>query len=226
MRARFNALLESRTLCRITLLVAAVVVCGTAASIATAQDPDPLMRFYPRATDMFGNEIHQVLVGEKFKLEVYAQDIRNPQTTPFPGVFAGTTKINFDDSLTPVFLPPEYAIDSFFPIAQLMEIENDAIYVSATSVSVQNPGFAPQKLFTIALEASAPGVQVFTPSFYETLDFLTLLYGMESELDADQILFESSTLNVVPEPSTWVGMLLGAAAFCGYGWRVRRKCAA
>ena len=164
MRARFNARLDSRTLCLSTLLVAAVVACATAASIARAEDPDPLMRFYPRATDMFGNEIHQVLVGEKFKLEVYAQDIRNPQTTPLPGVFAGTTKINFDDSLTPVFLPPEFEIDSFFPILHLADIENDALYISGASVSLQNPGFAPQKLFTISLEASAPGVQVFTPS--------------------------------------------------------------
>jgi len=190
------------------------MLCTLTSSAATAQTPDPMVRYFTRTTDLVGNPISSVIVGEQFRLDVIVQDIRDPDFTPFPGVFAGTTRVVYDDSLTPVTLPPDFEIDSFFPIVQLFEIEPDAILGSGASVSLGNPGFAPQRLFSVVLEATSPGEQVFLPTFYETQEFLTLLYGGNGDvIGIENILYQSSTLSVlVPEPGTWVGMLSGAIA--------------
>ena len=204
-------------------LFAALMLGMLTASVATAQTSDPMVRYFTRTTDLVGNPISSVIVGEQFRLEVITQDIRSPEPQ-VTGVFSPTVKVLFDDATTPAVMPLNYLVDDYFDQISDVFVQPGEIFSWGVSVSPTAPGNAPQPVFSIVLEAASPGMQMFMPAFFETPDNVTQVYGTDVIVSEQQIVFEGSTLSVlVPEPGTWVGMLLGAIALSGYGFHARRN---
>ncbi len=207
--------------CRRLALLAALLFGLLPDAVAMAQTPDPMVRYFTRTTDLVGNPISSVIVGEQFKLEVITQDIRDPEPQ-FTGVFSPAVKVLFDDAITPAVMPLNYLVDDYFDQISDVLVQPGEIFSWGVSVSPTAPGNAPQPVFSIVLEAVGPGMQVFTPAFFETPDHATQVYGTDDIVSEEQMVFEGSTLSVlVPEPGTWIGMLLGAVALGGYVGRAR-----
>jgi len=190
---------------------------------ATAQTIDPMVRYFTRTTDLMGNPISSVIVGEQFRLEVITQDIRSP-VPQVTGVFSPTVSVLFDGAMTPAVMPLDYLVDDYFDQISGVLVQPGEIFSWGVSVSPTAPGNAPQPVFSIVLEAASPGMQMFMPAFFETPDNVTQVYGTDVIVSEEQMVFEGSTLSVlVPEPGTWVGMLSGAVALGGYVRRARRN---
>ena len=174
---------------------------------------------YP--TDLAGNPISSVLVGQQYKLQVDVQDIRDP-APQFSGVFAAYTDISYTNAFTSVSGPIVH--DPFF---QIVPLGNTAVAGSITgaggaSQAFDAPGNAVQHLLSILFTADAQGVVSFTPSFDALPNHDVLLYGVDNIIGVDQIQFSGSRLAIVPEPGA-MALAGSACAVMGIAGLVRRR---
>jgi hypothetical protein len=194
---------------------AIVVICSQAAFA------EPLMRVQTLVTDLAGNEISSIPVGDQFKVQTYVTDIRNPPQprTDFQGVFSAGADIGFNAALS--FLDTAQTVDfgSFFSLIQEVDLTQGRVMGYGSTSSARGPGNAPQFLFAFVLTATAPGVQVFTPQVDLLPDHEYNMYLVDPPLPISGVTFIGDSLQIVPEPSSCVLAGLGALAIAA----VRRR---
>ncbi len=199
-----------------------VLACAVGAtSVARGQ---PLVEISLEATNLSGTPITSIPAGASFHLEAIVQDIRNPPAQS-GGVFAGYLNVTYDPALVtiaptatitygPFFTPPLVPSGNLSTPGQINDI-------GTASQSFAAPGNAPQLLWAIIpATATTAGIESFVPTFDSLPGHDTLIYGDDNAVPADQILFVGTSLNVVPEPSTFA-----LAAICSLGllgWTARR----
>jgi hypothetical protein len=183
------------------------------ASAAFAQ-PLPLMRVHTLTTDLSSNPIASTEVGEQYRLLIYATDIRDPVVSA-PGVFAAVANVQFDPSLSSIDVNQSVVFGSFFNFIQDATLAPGSALGYASTSSGMGPGNpAPQFLFSVVLTATAPGLQTFTPMFDNSdPDYENLMYLVDPpEPLPQQVEYVGSTLQIIPEPSTYALAAIAAAA--------------
>jgi hypothetical protein len=186
---------------RLNTLLSLVVVVLLAPVPAAAEQ---MMRIHTIPADLSSNPINSVAVGEQYRLLVYATDIRDP-LPQYSGVFAAGTNVLFDSALSSLDVNQSVVFGSFFNLDQDSVLSPGSAIGWAATFSFSPPGNAPQFLFSVDLTATAPGLQIFTPTFdYSDPYHENLLYLYDGVLVEEQMIFLGSTLQIVPEPSTYV----------------------
>jgi hypothetical protein len=190
-----------------------------------------LARIRFEATDLANNPISSIDVGEDFRLRALVKDLRGPLAAN--GVFAAFLYGDYDESLVSTIATPGpgadpgIVFDSFFTIVRSGELSTpgEITAAGAASGSLTAPGLAEQFLFHVQFQADSAGLATFTPSFDDTLGHDVVLYLIDNPISEDQILFESDSLTIVPEPSALVlaAVAVVALACCGRRRGARRR---
>ncbi len=164
-------------------------------------DTTPLVTVRPEVDNFLGNPISSIMPGGNFLLKVFAQDVRT--TSPIPnyfGVFEAATNVSYDPNFIsingPVTLNPLFSISPFINTATLGLISAGGAYFSLTP-----PGSAEQWVFSVPLHANSAGTEWFTSSFSNSGD--VLVYGYDNIVFDTEIQFLSTSLTIVPEPSSF-----------------------
>ncbi len=212
-----------RSLAAISLLPRAAS-SKTAAALAIILFPASLLAAPVMRVDAFATAvdsttaISSVDVGEQFLLRVYVTDIRDPQL-PFHGVFSAGSTVSFDPALSSldinqtVEFGPTFLVGSGGPEYVVLAPDSATGYTARFSATP--PGSAPQLLFSVLLTATGIGQQEFIPILFGDVDRWTQLYGDDLGLDAEDIQFVGSTLEIVPEPAGVLLLLVGILGLLG-----------
>ena len=167
-----------------------------------------LMRHQLVATDLNGNPINEIGVGEDFLLSGIVEDIRdNPQ-----GVFSSYADILFDQALVEV--TGEIQFGSGFPNAQAGEVQHAGFPTIDNLGAVGNltpPGGGEQELFHVPMRSKGVGMADLTAVPESEPTYESTLYGMARPVDFGEIAFESAQLRIVPEPHEGLLMLTAFA---------------
>ena len=179
-----------------------VIACGAiTCSSAFAED----VAFRLRATDMESNPITTIEVGESFQMQVFVEDMRDPAE----GVFAGYLDLEYPASLVSIAGPISYGRD----------------YQSGHSGDMSMPGLVNEAggfdgvvplgageflLLSIPFKADFSGEALFESNGPDELPLReVLIYGRNTRVPNDQIDFGTSTLTIVPEPTSATLAMIG-----------------
>ncbi len=163
---------------------------------------EPMLRISNVVTDLDGNEITQISVGQQFKLQTIVQDIRNPppENPNFRGVNSAGVDIFFNSGLSSIDTAQTVDVGDFFNFVDDFALSQGRVIGFASSSTVQGPGNAPQFLFSVVLTATAAGIQTFTPTYDATPDHPNGLYTVNPPLPAqDNLVFVGDTLEIIGE---------------------------
>ncbi len=161
---------------------------------------EPILRISTVVTDLSGNEITQISVGQQFKLQTIVQDIRDPAPTNpnFRGVNSAATDIFFNSSLSSINTSQTPEVGSFFNLSSDFTLAQGRVIGFAGSGNLTGPGNAPQFLFSVVLTATAAGVQTFTPTLDTTdLDHVNGVYTATTPLPPENVVFVGDTLEII-----------------------------
>jgi hypothetical protein len=203
---------------------------------------DILAGYRIEAENLNGNPISSIAVGQDFQLAVFIHDLRNPPAR-FGGAFAGFLNVAYDPLATipagtttvnHTHLLIHGAVDpGFFTLVPAGDLSTPGHIFGggAAGTSLSAPGPSEQALWTLTMHAASAGTEHFTSSF-DTSSLPppdgtdsghdTLLYDLNPVVTADQIIFGSTSLAIVPEPSSLILAAIGLLAVGAWNWR-RRK---
>lgn len=206
-----------------SMLLSALLVIVVPVSYANAGF---VVRMELVPTDMDGNPISTISTGEDFLLNVVVQDIRDSDP-PLDGVFGAYLDIQFDANVAsfpadvPPIWPPTFGNGKGLDDRSTPSLING---IGAFATSFVPPGNDPQLLVQLPGTAVRAGVVDFTPLFDTTPGNDVAVYGSDDPVLASEIEFVGSTLNVVPEPSSFalVGPTASVLAVLGLGRRRAR----
>jgi hypothetical protein len=161
---------------------------------------DPVLRISTIVTDLSGNEITQVSVGEQFMLRTIVQDVRDPAPTnpTHRGVNSAAADIFFDSALSSIDTTQTPDVGSFFNLSSDFTLTQGRVIGFAGSGSFTGPGNDPQYLFSVVLTATAAGIQTFTPTLDTTSpDHVNGVYTATTPLPPENVVFVGDTLEIV-----------------------------
>ena len=167
---------------------------------------DPLVRIRLDTADLIGNPITQITAGESFQLRAFVLDLR---TTGNTGVFSAFTDVTFDPTLATVSGPIVHALDYMgFTLGDAMTpgLLNE---VGGLMNSITPPGPSERLLFSVPFQAIAPGMVNFAADKADHFQSEMILYDLIPVVPAEQVVYGSTNLTIVPEPAT---LLHGAVA--------------
>ena len=153
---------------------------------------------WPEIVDASGNPITSVGTSGEFMLRVYAEDLR-----PVPdGVFAAYVDIPYDDAL--VALNGSVVHGPLFPNVVSAHTTTAGLLDDFGGAGLLTPsGGGPLIVFEQPMTALAPGDVEFSLKTGGSPPFTDiLLYSLNDAVPVDQIQFGSTSLAIVPEPSS------------------------
>lgn len=166
---------------------------NTAATLIEPVSSDELLGIRVEATDLNGNLVSTVNIGDEFEIRVLASDLRaDPQ-----GVFAAYTDVVYNSAVT--LAGPVIYGDSFPNVQQ-----GDASSVGLLDEFGATAGFGPLGggefvLFRIPFTATSLGTAEFETNAADLLpQHESLLFGSGSPVAINRIAFGSSTLQILP----------------------------
>lgn len=200
-----------------SILTAAFLVLIGSASWANAA---LMARIEVFPTDLEGNPISTIAPGEDFLINAMVQDIRDPASAR-EGVFGAYFSLTFDPQLAylPADEPPTFGPMFANGKAYGQHLTPGLVKGIGAFVSTFTaPGPEPQLLVQIPATAMRAGEADFAPLFDTTAGNDVALFGLDNAIPKADIEFVGSSLNIVPEPSTYVLALIAmgtfAACFC------------
>ncbi len=164
-------------------------------------DTTPLATIRLEVDNLLGDPISSIMPGGSFLLKVFAQDDRT--TSPIPnsfGVFSAYANVSYDPNFASINGPITF--DPFFGLTQFANTSQPGgIDAGGARVSLTPPGSAEQRVFSVPFHANSAGSELFASSFSNSGDFL--VYGYDSNVHDTEIQFLSTSLTIVPEPSSF-----------------------
>jgi hypothetical protein len=171
-----------------------MAILASVPKMANAAD----VRFSLETSDMSENPISSVVVGQRYILNGYVEDIRpNPE-----GVFAAFMDVGYDSALTSITDPIRFG----------------PAFANGTSIDLSVPGilneigafdgFEPlgpgkYRLFTVPLVADAAGIVNFLSNPADDIPaHETLVFGQDADVETCDVLYGEARLTIVPEPSS------------------------
>jgi len=161
---------------------------------------EPILRISTVVTDLSGNEITQISVGQQFKLQTIVQDIRDPAPTnpTHRGVNSAAADIFFNSSLSSINTSQTPEVGAFFNLSSDFTLAQGRVIGFAGSGNLTGPGNDPQFLFSVVLTATAAGIQTFTPTLDTTnLDHVNGVYTATTPLPPENVVFVGDTLEII-----------------------------
>ena len=172
--------------------------------------PAQTVEFQPVVTDLAGDPVSAVLVGEEVLLLVFVQDVRDDAQ----GVFSAYVDVEYDPGVVS-FVPRSLTHGDQFGIAPRGDpsvagvIDDTGSIVQPDFDDNTPPPIGPQLgpeavlLFSANFRAETQGMALYSTNPPENLPRLsTTVHGLDDAVPFDQILFGTASLKVVPEPST------------------------
>ena len=159
---------------------------------------EPWVAVWPEVTDGAGNVVTSVGENDEFMLRVYAEDLRsNPE-----GVFAAYVDIPFDTGL--VQLNGSVIHGPLFPNVTSADSSTDGLLNDFGGAGLLTPsGSGPLLVFEQPMKSLSAGSVDFSLATGDNPPFTdVLLYGNNTATPLDVIQFGSTTLSIVPEPSS------------------------
>lgn len=154
-----------------------------------------LARVRVQPVDMDGNPITSVLVGQSFKLQALAQDLRS-----IPNAEKGVYNAFFDVdySANRVALQGQVVFDGDFDQFITSDIATAGVIneTGAARSGTTPPGGAEQLVFTTTFKATAAGTVAFTPNIGEDPNSEIGLYGIDDPIQT-MVEFVASTLEII-----------------------------
>jgi len=184
------------------------VVLAALVSSASAQD---LVRFRLEATNETGAPIDEIDVGDTFMLKGFVDDLRDDGT----GVFAAYVDIMYDGTKA-TLVGDEVTYEPSYEHGHRQTLGAGLLDDVGGFAGIAPLGSDERMLFELPILAQSTGLLEFTandggdPPF---TDFL--LYDDDRAIPMSSVAFGSAAINVVPEPTADVVMLMGLACF---GW--------
>ncbi len=174
-----------------------------------------------QVTDLGGTEISSIAMGQQFKLQTIATDIRNPpRTNPFHrGVNSAGVDISYDSFLSSLDTTQSIEYGAFFNLFQVAQLEPGRIQAFAASAEFRGPGNDPQFLFSVVLTAERPGLQAFTPTLLSWPDTPNGIYTDDIPLPLERIEFVGASVLILPEPSAFAPAAIAIASLFALGRR-------
>ena len=184
-----------------------------------------VVQFRLETTDMDGTPVDTIDVGDEFLLKTYTQHVGGYVSEENSGVFAAYLDISYDGSL--ISVNGETIHGELYSNGKSGDLSSTGLLNNIGGIST-SPGIAPGAtpigleevhVFTLPMTADAMGEVSFVGS--ESLSYPhhdVLVYGLNEPVSARDIEFGaadlridfgSATLNVVPEPSAGLLMLMG-----------------
>ena len=225
----FRTCLSSARTCIVSRLIQcsiALAVTLWLASTARAESllASALAQISLETTDLAGNSISTIQLGQQFKLAVIVQDVRTP-TPANAGVFAAYLNAEYDAGLASISPAATFTYGPFFtpptsPFGGDLNTAGQILGAGEGTSQFFAPGNSPQLLWTLPATAIAVGLETFTPSFDSLANHDTLVYGHDFALLASEIQFLGTSIAIVPEPSTFA---FAAFGFIALAWRLRKR---
>lgn len=172
-------------------------------SLNAQGEPGDVVTIIVRTTDLSGTEISSVDVGDEFLLQVLVQDTQEEEPIDGYGVFAAFVDVQYDAGLASV--TGDFEFVSPYSAQQQGDASVDGLLneVGAFSTSFTPVGNGELELFSIRMQADAPGVLDFSTNPADggrTVE--TLVYGSTLPVDNNDILFGGASLQVVGDEQT------------------------
>ena len=175
-----------------------------------------IVEFRPEVTNLAGQPVDVMQVGEEFLFRVLVADVRDDPI----GVFSAYLDVEYDEGLVS-YVPDSLAHSGDFDLA----VEGDASTpglideVGGISIGVFDdttrppigPPLGPGSflLFVAGFKANAQGNVTFSGNPPENLPLHeTTVHGLDHAVSFDEIVFRSASVTIVPEPSTLLLMIL------------------
>ena len=171
---------------------------------------DPAVSLFVRATDEAGEDIVSVTRGEPFRLEIFGEDLREMPGGIFSAFFDVSYRSEHARLLGNVVIGPS------FPVGQTDFILSSGHFDDVGgSAGLEPPGENPALLLSANFIAEAPGQLIYELQPADLVHHEVLLFGRDTRVSPDEVNYGSLSLQVVPEPATFVYACIGAAvAFC------------
>ncbi len=166
-------------------------------------DATKSMRIASFATDLAGNPISSVQLGETFLIETDVQDIRQP-VSPFPGVFSAYADLQYSpdnlisiDPQTPLTGPGFATINTALDLSTAGLVPDVGTFYN----SLSSTDTAAHKLWTITVTATAAGTLVLQPSFDFTAGHDDTEFNNDNALQPADVEFDGQQLLIIGPPS-------------------------
>ena len=159
----------------------------------------PLMQVWTIATDLAGNPITSITVGQQFKIETIVQDVRDP-VAQFPGVFSAAADVTFNSAISSIDTGQTVTFGSIFDLLDSASLSQGEVIGYGATSSLTAPGNDPQLLFSVVAMATGVGTQSFSPAFDLTVGHDSQLFGLDTPLTPDEITFVGGTLEILNAP--------------------------
>lgn len=179
----------------LTNAVGAEIADGTATGLIQNDDQDVQVgdvRIRLQVTDLAGNDLTTLAVGQQFVLRALVTDTR---ATP-EGVFAAFLDANYNTSL--VALEGSLSYGSDYPNGQSGDTATAGLIDEAGAFAGLTPLGADERLlWSHTFTASAEGLAEFTADAADELPFHdTLVFGQGTPVDIDDIVFVGDSLTI------------------------------
>lgn len=176
----------------ITLTDAAGNVRSETLTITVADAPTAEVQL--EITDLAGNAISSISVGDSFLLRMNAVDAR-----PFnqPGIYAAYADILFDPNLVEVESGSEIEYGEGFTVVQKGTVLTGEINeLGAVSNSIQASNVASSHIATVRFRAIGSGTVNFRTDPADDIDSEFLMFGIDNSIPASAISYGTSTVNI------------------------------
>lgn len=184
---------------------------GAETADAEGEGTSPLVRFRLDTVDLAGNAISGARVGEQFRLRAFVDDLRSvPEGATPQGVFGAYVDVTFPSSLVTVATGATIQLAETLPSGSAAFTNGKSGTISTGLLDevgafqgLANSGLASQLLFSITMQATTVGSVVFATDAPDNQPFNEiLLYGIDSAIPMDQVVFGSTSFLVLPSGPT------------------------
>lgn len=164
-------------------------------SFTVAVADEPLLGVRLEITDLQGNPINSLGVGDEFLLRMYGQDLRS--TFQQRGVFAAFADVLFDGTLARPVPGSSIEFDSEFALVRTGSVSTGLINELGAATSNSVPSDEAESLIaTIRLEALAAGSVNFRSEPADAASSESLLYLIDDEIPDSQVEYGSVALAI------------------------------
>ena len=189
---------------------------------------EDLVQIRLQTTDLSAVPISSIHVGSEFLLHVTVEDIRDlpPEEG---GVFSAYMDLVFDSVMLSVIeslanpLGFEIEFGPDYPNFHMGNIDTPGLIDEVGALDGLDPvGPGEVTLFNVRFHANTVGTTTLVSDPAEELVSEVIVFGLNSEVLPEQVIYGSTEITIVPEPSTLALAVFGFVGFLSFAYRCRR----
>ena len=168
-----------------------------------ALDAAPIFAYSLKATSLNDDPLDLIRPGDSFRIHVFAEDLRDsPQ-----GIYSAYADLAYDSGL--VAPNSEIEIGNAFPIGRTDSAIVDGTLNEFGGVAdYGTPPIGETLLYSAVFTAHGPGTSTFELNPAGLIHHESLLLGQDFRLRPSQVEYGSLTIQIFPEPESFVEILI------------------